>query len=177
MANKIFGTLAEFDSAKSLLHAAQEVRDAGYTNFDVYSPFPIHGMDDAMGLRPTIMGWLVLGGGITGLTVGFGIQTWVSIFGYKLVISGKPFFSYQAFIPVTFELMVLLASFGAVFGMFALNKLPEWYHSLLKDDEFKKVTSHGFFLAIETKDPNYNTKSVESILSKAGSKNIREIES
>lgn len=177
MSNKMFGTLAEFDSPKSLMHAAEAVRDAGYKQFDVYSPFPIHGMDDAMGLRPSIMGWLVLGGGITGLTAGLGIQTWVSIFGYKLVISGKPFFSYQAFIPVTFELMVLLASFGAVFGMFALNKLPEWYHSLLKDSEFKKVTSHGFFLAVESKDPNYNTKKVSEVLKRAGSKNIREIES
>ena len=126
MSNKMFGTLAEFDSPKSLMHAAEAVRDAGYKKFDVYSPFPIHGMDDAMGLRPSIMGWLVLGGGITGLLAGFGIQTWVSIFGYKLIISGKPFFSYQAFIPVTFELMVLLSAFGAVFGMFILNKLPEW---------------------------------------------------
>ena len=146
MSNKMFGTLAEFDSPKSLMHAAEAVRDAGYKKFDVYSPFPIHGMDDAMGLRPSIMGWLVLGGGITGLLAGFGIQTWVSIFGYKLVISGKPFFSYQAFIPVTFELMVLLSAFGAVFGMFILNKLPEWYHSLLKDDEFKKLLLMVFFL-------------------------------
>ena len=116
MKNKVYGILAEFKSPLSLLKAAKQVNLAGYTKYDTYTPFPIHGMDDAMGLRPTIMGWLVLGGGITGLTVGFGIQTWVSIYGYKLIISGKPFFSYPAFVPVTFEIMVLFSAFATVFG-------------------------------------------------------------
>lgn len=171
-----FGILAEFDSPKSLLHAAEGVRDSGYKKFDVYTPFPIHGMDDAMGLKPSFMGWIVLLGGTTGLLVGFGLQAWVSTAAYKLVISGKPFFSYQAFIPVTFELMVLLAAFAAVFGMLFVNRLPQWYHSLLKVDDFRKVTSHGFFLCIESSDHQYNSDEVVAFLSKIGGKHIREIE-
>lgn len=157
--------LAEFENPHDLLHAAQEVSKNGYKSFDTYSPFPIHGMDDAMNLKPSKLGWIVLIGGAVGLIGGMLMQVFMSL-DYKLVISGKPFASYPAFIPVTFELMVLISAFSAVFGMFALNRLPEHYHPLFKSQNFKKATSHGFFLGIDSKDKLYNQDTVKAFLNK-----------
>ena len=131
--SQLFGVLAEFDSPKSLYHVAQKVRDEGYTKWDAFSPFPIHGMDGAMGLKESILGWIVVIGGAVGLSFGFGLQTWVATTAYKIIVSGKPLFSYQAFVPVTFELMVLFSAFAAVFGMFILNRLPQHYHPLFNN--------------------------------------------
>ena len=160
--------LAEFNSPKALYNAAKKVRDNGYTAFDVFSPFPIHGMDEAMGLSPTKLPWLTLTGGAIGLLTGFGLQTWVATSAYKMVISGKPLFSYQAFVPITFELMVLFAAFFTVFGMFALNKLPQPYHPLFKSINFSKVTTDGFFLAVETNDES----NVSDFLKEIGGENV-----
>ncbi len=171
-----FGYLAEFNTPRELIHAASVMRDAGYTKFDAHSPFPIHGMDDAMGLKPSILGWIVLCGGSIGLTTGIVLQWWVSTTAYPLVISGKPLFSYQAFVPVTFELMVLFSAFAAVFGMFAINGLPRWYHSLFNNESFAKATSHGFFISVEAKDPLFNTEITRSVLENAGGHNVSLVE-
>jgi hypothetical protein len=155
--------LAEFKNPHDLLHAAQKVSKQGYKSFDTYSPFPIHGMDDAMNLKPSKLGWIVLVGGAIGLIGGFSMQTFMAL-DYKLVISGKPFASYPAFIPVTFELMVLVAAFSAVFGMFALNKLPQHYHPIFKSKNFKKATSDGFFLGVDSNDKLYKQENVKVFL-------------
>jgi hypothetical protein len=160
--------LSEFPSVKALYAAAKQVRDSDYNDFDVFSPFPIHGMDDAMGLAPTKLPWLTFIGGAIGLLSGLGLQSWVATTAYPLVISGKPLFSYQAFIPITFELMVLFAAFFTVFGMFALNKLPQHYHPLFKSENFTSVTTDGFFLAIESTNPS----EVSVFLKKIGGENI-----
>ena len=172
----IISIIAEFDSTKTLLHAARETRKSGYKQFETYSPFPIHGMDRAMGIPDSKLPWIVLLCGATGLTVGLSLQTWVATSAYKLTISGKPFFSYQAFVPVTFELMVLFSAFGTVFGMLALNKLPQWYNALFKSDNFSKVTSHGFFLEIQAgKDGHLDVDASTSFLESIGGTNIEVI--
>lgn len=168
----IVSIIAEFDSTKSLIHAATQTRKKGYKHFEVYSPFPIHGMDAAMGIPASKLPWIVLLCGATGLSVGLGLQTWVATSAYKLTISGKPFFSYQAFVPVTFELMVLFSAFGTVFGMLALNKLPQWYNALFKTENFHKVTSHGFFLEIQNKNDQLDVESSSAFLSSIGGENI-----
>jgi hypothetical protein len=168
--------IAEFKDPGALLKAAEATQAAGYKKYDAYSPFPIHGMDDAMGLGQSKLGWIVLCGGTFGLTFGFGLQTWVATEAYKLVISNKPLFSFQAFIPVTFELMVLFSAFCAVFGMFALNKLPEFYHPLFRSNNFRKVTSHGFFIGIEAEDPQFDRDKVESFLKEIGGGSIEVVE-
>lgn len=148
--------IAEFEGPQDLLHAAEQVRDNGFTRFDCHSPFPIHGMDEAMGEKRSPLGWIV---GIMGLMGGGGallLQWWTSAVDYPLVISGKPFFSLPAFIPVTFELTILLAAFGAVFGMFALNKMPQLFHPVFFSDRFTKVTDDGFFVSIEKEDPQFD---------------------
>ena len=149
MAAKLFCLLAEFKTPKELLDAASEVRKAGYHHFEAYSPFPIHGMDDAMGLKPSYLGWIVLFGGLFGASFGFGLQAWVATKAYPLVISGKPLLSTPAFIPITFELMILFSAFSAVFGMLAINKLPLFHHPVLNTKGFEKVTTDGFFLGVE----------------------------
>ena len=152
----LYGVLAEFDSTDQLLHAAEKTRLEGYKDFETFSPFPIHGMDDAMGLKSSKLGWIVFCGGACGLTTGFGLQTWAQVFAYPYIISGKPFFSYPAFVPVTFELMVLFSAFAAVFGMFALNGLPRFNHPLFDSPLMKNVTSHKFVLFISAKDKKFD---------------------
>ena len=169
---KVFGVIASYKTPGTLLKAAKLIRGKGYKNFDVYSPFPIHGMDDAMGLKPSVLGWIVFIGGTCGLLVGLGLQSWAATTAYPLVISGKPLFSYQAFVPVTFELMVLFAAFSAVFGMFVLNKLPQPYHPYFKSENFLKVTSHGFFLGIEANDEVFNLEKVKQDLIDVGGESI-----
>jgi hypothetical protein len=172
----VFGILAEFDSPSSLLKAAEKVRDKDYQYFDVFSSFPIHGMDAAMGLKASKLPWIVFIGGLFGLLFGFGLQTWVATTAYPVIISGKPLFSYQAFIPVTFELMILFSAFGAVFGMFALNRLPQHYHPLFKVSSFSTVTSHGFFLMIECKESQFDNNQVQNELKSYGGYNIEVVE-
>jgi len=165
---KIHGMIAEFEGPQQLLHAAEQVRDNGFIRFDCHSPFPIHGMDEAMGEKRSPLGWIV---GIMGLLGGGGallLQWWTSAVDYPLVISGKPFFSLPAFIPVTFELTILLAAFGAVFGMFALNKMPQWFHPLFFSDRFAKVTDDGFFVSIEAEDPQFDPEKNRQFLESIG---------
>ena len=167
--------LAEFENPQKLLKAATKLSECGYSKYEVYSPFPVHGMDDAMKLSHSKLGWIVLLGGSIGLIAGFSLQTWVS-FHYPLIISGKPFFSYQAFIPVTFELMVLFSAFSAVFGMFALNKLPKHHNPLFKSSYFRKVTSHGFFIGIDSNENGYDRKKLTDLFSTMEVKHIEIIE-
>ena len=164
----IYGAIVEFKDPKGLVEAAKKVKGAGYRRFETYSAFPIHGMDDAMGLKATPLGWIVLCGGALGALTAFTLQTWVATSAYKLVISGKPLFSYQAFVPVTFELMVLFSAFAAVFGMLILNRLPQLYHPLFKSDRFLTATSHGFFLSIEASDDLFHSERTIAFLNSLG---------
>src|ERR1051326_9086008 len=120
-APQLYGLLAEFDSPKSLLSAAERVRDAGYVKTDAFSPFPIHGLDDAIGFEEKNVAPIVLGGGIFGLVGGFGLQYYCQVVSYPMNIAGRPEYSWVAWIPPTFEMTILFAALSAVFGMLALN--------------------------------------------------------
>lgn len=150
------GYLAEFDNVDAVIAAAEKVRDSDYRLWDVHSPFPIHGIDDAMGIRPTILPWLVLGGGLAGLVAGLVLQVWTMGIDYPYLISGKPLISMPAFIPVIFETTIAGAAFTAVFGMLLLNKLPLHYNPLLKSDRFRRVTNDRFFIVIDATDPAFD---------------------
>jgi len=171
----IYGLLAEFKNPTELLHAAEEVRDAGYTSFDCHSPFPIHGMDGAMGLPRTKLGYLIGLFGLIGAISGFALQWWTSTVAYPMVIAGKPFFSWQAFIIVTFGLMVLFGAGAAVFGMFHFNKLPMLNHPLFNSENFKKVSDDGFFISIESNDNEFNKDETEALLKKIGAVKVEVI--
>ncbi len=174
--HNVHGVMAEFKGPREIMQAAEHFRDAGYKDFEVYTPFPVHGMDRAMGLKPSKLAWFVLCGGATGLAFGLTLQTWVATSAYKLTISGKPFFSYQAFVPVCFELMVLFSAFTAVFGMLIMNGLPRWYHSVFKHSTFHKASSHGFFLCIEARDKKFDQQASIDLLQGLGATNIEVVE-
>lgn len=160
--------LAEFADPAALLKAAEKLRDAGYKNFDCHSPFPIHGMDQAMGLRRTRLGWIIGTMGILGALGGVALQWWTNAYDYPLVISGKPLFSFQAYLPVTFGLGVLLGALTAVFGMFHFNQLPQLFHPMFSSDRFAKVTNDGFFVSVEARDPKFDATQTQSFLQSLG---------
>ena len=173
---KTFGLLAEYETPGELYHACEQVRDAGYGAWDAHTPFPVHGLEKAMGLRPSMVPWIVAIMGFTGAGLGFLLQYWASVEAYPLIISAKPYNSYQAFVPVTFEAGILLGSFGAVFGMFGLNKLPTLYHSLFNAKRFHKFSDDRFFISIEARDPKYDAERTRQLLESTGAMNIEEVE-
>lgn len=156
--------LAEYDSAKDVMHAAEKVRDAGYEKWDVHTPFPVHGMDKAMGLSDSNVGWIALAAGSTGLTIAFLLMWWTNGVDYPYIIGGKPAFSLPSMIPVMFELTVLLSGFGAVFGMLGLNMLPKHNHPLFESARFERVTDDKFFISIEAADPKFDLEDTKQLL-------------
>ncbi len=160
----LWGVIAEFASPQDLVRAAARVRDAGYTRWDAHTPFPVHGLDGAMGLRPTRLPYLVLAAGIVGCTGGSLMQYWMNAVDYPLIISGKPFNSLPANVPVTFELTVLFAALAAFLGMLIGNALPRFRHPLLRNAQFRRATTDAFFLAIEAADPRFDLANVSRLL-------------
>lgn len=170
----LHGLAAEFDSAAELYAAAEKIRDAGYRAFDVYSPFPIHGMDQAMGLKPSNLGKFIFIGGLTGFLTAVGLQFIPSSILYPLVVAGKPtgFFTVPAFFPIMFELTVLFASFTAFFGLLIANGLPRWNHPVFNWDRFTRVSDDKFFAMIESRDPKFQAQDAGAFLAELGGSNI-----
>ncbi|HET6613890.1 MAG TPA: quinol:electron acceptor oxidoreductase subunit ActD [Kofleriaceae bacterium] len=171
----LWGLLAEVSTPTELVSAAAKVRAAGYTQWDCYSPFPVHGIDRAMGTKPTILPVLVFMGGITGTGLAILMQWWMNAVDWPWIVSGKPYFSLPANIPIAFELTILLASLTAFFGMWALNKLPQVWHPLFRSDRFAKVTNNGFFLAIQADDDKFDREATEALLKEAGATAIEAV--
>ena len=173
----VYGILAEFATVADLYHACERVRDEGFTRWDAHTPFPVHGLDKAMGLRRSPLPWIVLVMGLVGASSGFILQWWVHTSAYPLVISGKPYFSWPAFIPITFELGVLFAALGAVFGMLALNRLPMHHHPLFRSKVFEQVTDDRFFISIESWDPRFDASATGTLLESLGARSVELVES
>ncbi len=169
---KAFGIVAEFDSPSSLLKAAEKLSEQGYTRFDTHSPFPIHGMDDAMKLGQSKLPLIVFVCALMGMATGLGLQYWVHNIEYPLIIAGKPFFALPAYIPVIFELTVLLGAFAAVFGMLGLNMLPRPHHPVFNHPRFYKASDDAFFMSVEAADPKYDAGRTKDFLAQLGAKNI-----
>ncbi len=172
----VYGLLAEFSDPGTLLHAAEEVRKAGYKHFDAHSPFPIHGMDRAMGMGNSKVGYITLIGGATGLALATWLQWWTSAVDYPINISGKPFFAFEPSIPIMFELTVLFAALAAVAGMLALNGLPRPYNPLFYSRRFARATDDGFFLHIAASDAQFDLKQTEDLLRNIGALEVEVIE-
>ncbi|HRC55086.1 MAG: DUF3341 domain-containing protein [Myxococcales bacterium] len=165
---ELYGVLAEFDTPGELIEAARKVRDAGYTEFDCYSPFPVHGIDEAMGIKRTILPLLVFGGGFTGLLLGLLLQWWTNAYDWPWLISGKPIWSLPANIPIGFETTILLSVFTTFFGMWILNRLPQVWHPFFRLDRFARVTDDAFLLGIEARDGKFKAESTSELLKNAG---------
>ena len=176
----IYAVFAEFSDVTSVTKAAEKCRDKGFKNWDVHAPFPIHGIDPAMGIKPTILPWLVLCGGLTGFTFGLCLtgftnaadasvfpilKNFTSTFvGYPYLISGKPQWSFAAHIPVMFECTVLFSALTAVFGMFILSGLPMLYNPMFKSRKFLRATNDRFFVVIYSTDPQFHPEKTGSFL-------------
>lgn len=165
---ELFGVLAEFDTPGELVEAARKVREAGYTEFDCYSPFPVHGIDEAMGIKRTILPLLVFGGGFTGLMLGLLLQWWTNAFDWPWLVSGKPIWSIPANIPIGFETTILLSVFTTFFGMWILNRLPQVWHPFFRLDRFARATDDAFLLGIEARDGKFSADATPELLRSAG---------
>ena len=171
-----FGLLAEYATPADLMHAAEKIRDAGFRRWDVFSPFPVHGMNQAMGLKNSKVGWFAFCGGVSGYTVGMIMIWWMNAHDYPIVVGGKPMFSPFYAFPPSYELTILFSAFGSILGMMFLNRLPKLYNPLFKSERFRKVTHDGYFLVIETIDPKYSEAETRKLLEATGSKHIEIVE-
>ena len=160
----IYGLMAEFEDPTSLVTATERAHHEGYRHMDAYSPYPIEELHDALGARHTRLPLIVLIGGLVGCLGGYALQYWSSVIAYPLNVGGKPFHSWPAFIPVTFECTILVAALSAVFGMLALNGLPQPYHPVFNVPRFALASRNRFFLCIESKDPKFDLEATRRFL-------------
>lgn len=172
--HNVYAIGAEYPSASALYEAAKRVRDAGFKRWDVHSPFPIHGMDDAMGLDKSWLSAPVLAGGITGLLTAAVLEFGPSSILYPLIVHGKPrnFWTVPAFFPIMFELTVLFSAFSAFFAVLLMNGLPRWNHPIFNWDRFTRATNDGFFLIIEARDPRFTELEARQILEESGGQHV-----
>jgi hypothetical protein len=176
MTPRVHGIAAQFSSPEDLLAAVKGARAEGYTKMDAFTPYPVHGLDRALGLRRSRLGYLVFGGGVVGAISALLLQWWTGAVDYPLVIGGKPLFAFEFSIPVTFELTVLLASFGAVFGMLAANGLPRLSHPVFRAETFRGVTDDRYMLLIESQDPKFEPQACERLLTSLGASRTEVVE-
>lgn len=172
----LYGLMAEFHSAEELLEAAKNTYEAGYRRLDAYSPFPIEGLADTIGFSRTRLPVLVLLGGLFGCCGGFFLQWWPNVIGYPLNVGGKPYDSWPAFIPITFEMTILCASLTATFGMLALNGLPAPYHPTFNVPRFAQATKDRFFLMIMAEDPKFDPEQTRQFLAELNPREVSEVE-
>jgi len=173
---KPYGVLAEFTTPAGIMHAAETIRDAGFTRWDVFTPFPVHGMDKAMGLKNSKVGWFAFLGGVAGYTTGMLMIWYLNAVDYPIVIGGKPMFSPFSAFPPSYELTILFGAFGSLGGMLFLNRLPRLHHPLLKNRRFGQVTHDKYFLVIECDDPKYSEPETARLLKEIGCNHIEVVE-
>ena len=171
----LYGVIAEFNDPQTLLDAANATREAGYTTIDAFSPFPIHGLAEAIGFHKTRLSSIVLGMGVLGGIGGFMMCWYANVMAYPLNIGGKPINSWPAWIPITFECTILLAAFGAVFGMLALNGLPMPYHPVFNVRRFDSASRDKFFLVIQARDPQFKREEARRFLESLGPREVTDV--
>ena len=173
---KLFGALGEFPNPAALYQACEKVRDAGYTDWDSHSPFPIHGIEKAMGISWSKVPWFALVFGLSGAAIGFGLQSWIAAVASPLTISAKPLISWPAFIPITFELGIIATAIGTLAGMSLINKLPMLYHSLFRSEAFERCSDDAFFISIEAKDAKFDAEATQQFLRDLGAIHVELVE-
>lgn len=173
---RFYGYLAEFETVNGLVDACAAIRDAGYSRWDAHTPFPVHGLDSAMGLRTTKLPWIVFFAGLTGGGLGLLLQYWTAAVDYPLIISGKPLFSIPANVPITFEMTILFAALSAFISMLAINGLPQFYHPVFHSERFRRVTDDRFFISVEARDPRFREDETRKLLESLGPVQVERLE-
>jgi hypothetical protein len=174
--SRLYGLMAEFDNPTALVHAAHSARDAGYRRMDGYTPYPIEELHEALELHDSRLPKLVLMGGIAGCLGGYGLQYWASAIAYPVIVAGRPYHSWPAFIPITFECTILAASLTAVLGMLALNGLPQPFHPVFNVPRFALASRNRFFLCIEARDPKFDVDETRRFLESLGAREVTIVE-
>ncbi|MDZ4847734.1 MAG: quinol:electron acceptor oxidoreductase subunit ActD [Pirellulaceae bacterium] len=172
---KSYGWMSEYVDEHSLLAASRKVRDSGYTKTDAYTPFPVHGIDEALGIKPTILPFIVLCMGFVGLAAAATMEIWMNAVSYPYIISGKPMLSIPAFIPVIFETTVLFSAFTTFFAMWGLNLLPRFSNPVFTNPRFDRVTNDRFFLHVDSRDKYFNRESVRELLAGTNPESLEEV--
>ncbi len=168
--------LAEFPRTRDVFHAAEQVRDAGYTHWDVHSSFPIHGLDRVMKLGDSRLGWIVLVFALTGLFGAFAMMFWMGTIDYPFVAGGKPPGALAPMAPILFELTILMSSFGVVLGMLHLNRMPRHNHPIFTSDRFRAASDDKFFISVEAEDPKFDVERTSALLKDAHATSVEVIE-
>ncbi|GJM19081.1 MAG: hypothetical protein DHS20C14_12940 [Phycisphaeraceae bacterium] len=173
---RIYGVVAEFADPPAVYHAAEKFRDAGYTKWDVYSPFPVHGIEEAMGIKRTILPVAAFGAAMTGVAGALLMQYFMNDWDYQFIVQGKPTSAWEPFIPITFEMGVLATAFTCIGGMLMLNGLPRWHHPLFNSERFLKVSDDRLIIAVEAADPKFDPDATRRLLEETGGTHIELIE-
>jgi len=173
---RFYGLVAEFDDDRQLVRAGRAAREFGYTKMDAYTPFPVHGIDEAIGIPRSPLGWIVAVVGTIGLAAATGLVYYAGVISYPLVIGGKPLFAVEFAVPPMFEVTILFSAFAAVIGMFALNGLPQYYHPIFNFSNFERVTDDSFLLAIEATDPLFDPDESAKLMASMGAKKTELVE-
>lgn len=173
---KTYAAVAEFESAADIYHAAQKVVAAGYRSVDAHTPFPVHGIEGVLRHPPSHVGWICLAGGLIGICGAQLMMWWMNGYDYPIWVAGKPPYAWPPTIPITFECMVLLSAFGAVLGMFGINKLPRLNHPIFKHSRIQRVSDDRFFLSVEASDPMFDPKRTVDLLTEVGGRHVELLE-
>jgi hypothetical protein len=174
--SKTYGLIAAFDTTPGLYRACEQVRDAGFTKWDAITPFPVHGLDAAMGVRRSKVPRISLAGGVTGFITGMSMIWWTDAVDYQLVVGGKPLFSPMFAFPVSYELTILFTAFATIIGMFVINGLPMHYHPVQKAPKLTRLLDDRFHIVVEAADPKFNAATTREFLAKIGGQDIAELE-
>ena len=174
-APKLWGVLAQYETPREIYKAAERVRDAGYSKWDCCTPFAVHGLDKAMGVKPSTLPWYVLIVGICGSVFALGFEMWTMMDAYPIITQGKPLFSLPAYVPVWYEATVLSSCLTVFFGNWVLSRLPQYYHPAFKSLAFARVTDDKFFVMIEAADSRFDLEKTKALLKDAGASHIEEL--
>ena len=172
----LYGLMAEFTDAHQIIEASRRAREAGYRDLEAYSPFPVEGLSEALDQRDMSVPWLMFIAGAVGAVGGFAFLVWTLGVDYPLNIGGRPLFAWPSYIPITFEITVLLAALTGIVSMFMLNGLPAFYHPVFDHPDFPRATSDRFFLCIEATDPRFNREETRRFLESLGPVDVDEVE-
>jgi hypothetical protein len=174
----VYGMVAEFSDPEEIVVAAHKAREAGYRKMDAYTPFPVHGLSEAIGFQDNLVPWLIFIGGLLGAGIGYGLQVYLNVVEYPMNVGGRPLVPWPAFLPVTFECTVLSAAFFAVFGaIIGMNGLPKPYHPIFNAPNFDLASQDRFFLCIESNDTQFDLEETRHFLQSLGPENVAEVES